>query len=522
MKNIYILPFLFFSAELNFSMPPHPRLLSNLINLKNKSAGYSIKKSISFPTRNLKYMPSKTTKTIGNLKFPVLLGQFINLSNEAISTPTFYSNLLNGTNDSQLSLRKFYHDMSGGKLNLTFVVYGIYTARSNYEYYGETSDDIHIGEYIGEIVDLAISNGIDFSQFDNDNDGKVDGIIVIHAGQAEEVTGNTSQIWSHRWTLSEADGNGPRTNNGKIIDDYTVQSEYIENAGDTVIGVFAHELGHIFGLPDLYDTTYETYGVGDWSLMSYGAWLGSNNLGESPTPFLSWEKAKLGWITVENVSLTAGFNNWIYLILISFISLLISKIKTEKIFVFKRLFLILILFSTFNLSCFIFPEHNNDDFTGVTGPFFNYITIDDIEQSRIAKKILLPDSSGKQYLLIENKVKISNTWTEYLPGDGLLILRINENFLSETFLSNNDVNAYSSRIHGIEIVEADGNEDLRKKINYGDSNDTFFFENNNRLTPDSIPPMIYFTNNYYSSSNKASIYIENISKKSNQMSFTVR
>ena len=39
---------------------------------------------------------------------------------------------------------------------------------------------------MGQAVDAAESAGIDFSIYDNDNDGYVDGIILVHAGQGAE------------------------------------------------------------------------------------------------------------------------------------------------------------------------------------------------------------------------------------------------------------------------------------------------------------------------------------------------
>ncbi len=45
-------------------------------------------------------------------------------------------------------------------------------------------------------------------------------------------------------------------------------------------GVYVHEFGHAFGLPDLYDVDYSSKGVGHWSLMSGGSWNG--NLGRYP------------------------------------------------------------------------------------------------------------------------------------------------------------------------------------------------------------------------------------------------
>ncbi len=59
-------------------------------------------------------------------------------------------------------------------------------------------------------------------------------------------------------------------------------------------GEFAHEFGHQLGLPDLYDYTYESAGLGEWELMSWGSW----NMNAYVPPHLSaWCKVFLGWAT---------------------------------------------------------------------------------------------------------------------------------------------------------------------------------------------------------------------------------
>ncbi len=57
-------------------------------------------------------------------------------------------------------------------------------------------------------------------------------------------------------------------------------------------GEFAHEFGHQLGLPDLYDYTYESAGLGEWELMSWGSF---NMNAYVPPHFSAWCKAFLGW-----------------------------------------------------------------------------------------------------------------------------------------------------------------------------------------------------------------------------------
>lgn len=47
-------------------------------------------------------------------------------------------------------------------------------------------------------------------------------------------------------------------------------------------GTLCHEFAHLLGAYDLYDVTGVTMGVGGWSLMGYGAWLGDYGAGAPP------------------------------------------------------------------------------------------------------------------------------------------------------------------------------------------------------------------------------------------------
>jgi hypothetical protein len=75
------------------------------------------------------------------------------------------------------------------------------------------------------------------------------------------------------------------------------------------IGVFAHEFGHAFGLPDLYDTVPSngaSQGIGHWCLMASGSWGGDGQSPERPTHMSAWAKSFLGWIQPRPVSKQTG------------------------------------------------------------------------------------------------------------------------------------------------------------------------------------------------------------------------
>jgi M6 family metalloprotease-like protein len=81
-----------------------------------------------------------------------------------------------------------------------------------------------------------------------------------------------------------------------------------------ILGVTAHEFGHRFGLPDLYDTTApegfffaESQGIGAFGLMGAGIW---NANGVFPAEMCAWSKFYVGWLRPSEVLLPeAGGGN---------------------------------------------------------------------------------------------------------------------------------------------------------------------------------------------------------------------
>lgn len=240
----------------------------------------------------------------GNNSLLVLMIEYPDLEFNSSSTPEFYEELLNGENESDHSMTRYYKDMSNGKLDLTIDVMGIYMAENDYAYYQDNAREL-----VREAIDQAKEeDNVRFSRYDNDKDGNVDVIMAIHSGPGAETQGG-HYIHSHRSILYTQ----AVTYDGVRMNDYTIQPEYSYSPGDSAIGVFAHEFGHILGLPDLYDTNYDndgyySDGVGDWSIMASGSHSGVNNSGDRPAPFLAWEKAQLGWIDILETNLTKNPN----------------------------------------------------------------------------------------------------------------------------------------------------------------------------------------------------------------------
>ncbi len=191
------------------------------------------------------------------------------------------------------SMRDFYREASYGQLDVSGevsgtggVTVGWYRAPNPKSYY--TNGDYGFGSYprnaqrlVEDVVQLARPH-INFAQYDNDGDGVVDALVIIAAGTGGEVSGNTGDIWSHKWAIN------PISANGVSIQTYFMAPE------DGRVGVMSHELGHLLmRWPDLYDTDYSSRGTGRWDLMAGGSW---NNGGNTPAHPTAWCKLKAGWI----------------------------------------------------------------------------------------------------------------------------------------------------------------------------------------------------------------------------------
>jgi immune inhibitor A len=218
---------------------------------------------------------------------------------------TFFDSLC--FDSSNTSIRNYYGEISNSQIDLVTVnlpsSIGWITAPQTYTYYVIDANGFGngTGQYprnsqklVEDLVDV-VNGAVNFANYDNDGDGYVDVLLVIHSGTGAEYSGSNNDIWSHKWSIS------PRLKDGVYISSYTVQPEFWGTPGDMTIGVYAHELGHGFGLPDLYDTDYSSKGVGKWCIMSYGSWNGPGGLGSSPSHPCAWSRIQMGMASYTNV-----------------------------------------------------------------------------------------------------------------------------------------------------------------------------------------------------------------------------
>jgi immune inhibitor A len=193
------------------------------------------------------------------------------------------------------SVREYYEEVSRGVVTLQGDVIGPFHLPHAAPYYanGSSGDGIAQPNMQTMAADtLAAIGPRPYKAYDNDGDGFVDAFIIVHAGRGAEVTGSPDDLWSLKWTLHGAASAG--TDGTKVYGFLTVPE-------DATIGVCAHELGHLlFKLPDLYDISNRSSGIGNWCLMSGGAWNGTN--GDTPAHPSAWCKAQLGWAPVNAIS----------------------------------------------------------------------------------------------------------------------------------------------------------------------------------------------------------------------------
>jgi len=221
--------------------------------------------------------------TTGTVNIPVLLIKFPDYPHSN-SAAYIGSKIFGKGRSSEYpleSLTEFYQRSSFGKLKITGNILGWYT-------HSDLRENIEQGtagreSLIMDALKYYDSRGHNFSQYDNDNDGYIDYLVVIWSG----THGEWASFW---WAYQTGFYDRSLLLDGKRLSSYSWQWESRNYPKDEFSpSTLIHETGHALGLPDLYD--YEEGvgpdgGVGGMDIMD--AIWGDHN---------SFHKYMLNWIS---------------------------------------------------------------------------------------------------------------------------------------------------------------------------------------------------------------------------------
>ncbi|MEW6752701.1 MAG: FlgD immunoglobulin-like domain containing protein [Candidatus Latescibacterota bacterium] len=254
----------------------------------------------------------RTLEPRGTVRALVLFARFADEADHPV--PAFAASLFDP--DTPGSLTHFFTTMSFAQLRLDGSVLPgrrvapesrpVYTSR-------QPNGDGAYGRFVWDLLAGADAT-VDFRAYDNDgpdghpdsgdDDGAVDYLFIVVQsapfgfirGAATGVAGLGFQefVTHDRGASGRPIEIWGRLARGSLV----AEGTFVQTAG-----AMAHEFAHAFGLPDLYDTDYDTpehdsAGIGRWGLMGWGAhgWTPEGG----PIGLCPYSLERLGWIGVDN------------------------------------------------------------------------------------------------------------------------------------------------------------------------------------------------------------------------------
>lgn len=309
---------------------------------------------------------------------------------------------------SEGSARQYFIDQSMGQYTPQFDVVGPYTVSHNMAYYGRNSfsgEDMNVKELVIEACQLAVANGVNMSDYDRDNDGTVDYVVIYYAGYGEANGGSDDTIWPHSYALENYGGASAWFYlDGKRINDYCCFNEMSYLSGQHEgIGTFVHEYSHVMGLPDLYATSYGSHKtMGRWDVLDSGPY---NNDGNTPPAYSAYERFFCGWLTPQILNQPA--------------TIALEQLQQSN-------------------EAYLISQSGTHNMQG-------------------------RDPVASTFYLLENRQKLD--WDAYIPGHGLLITKIQYSFAKWEW---NRVNDDANHM-GVDLIEADGKETRGSAGKQGDA-----------------------------------------------------
>jgi M6 family metalloprotease-like protein len=248
----------------------------------------------------------------GKIRKLVLLLRFKDHADRNLPDKDAYEAVFNGVGGhpefaTSGSAREYSLEVSYGKMEITTTIVGWIDLPETEQYYanGVEGDPERLAEGIKFALEHADRGRlVDFSDFDRNGDRYVDLFSIIHSGYGAEFPGADidgtppkDRIWSHQWRIPVWTSPSSRTR----VSEYSCSTGLrgVEGTMPCRIGLLAHEVAHLGGLPDLYDG-HEGQGIGAWGLLGYSEGFG--NSGHTPSHFSPWAKFKLKWLQLKDLT----------------------------------------------------------------------------------------------------------------------------------------------------------------------------------------------------------------------------
>jgi len=258
--------------------------------------------------------------------------------------------------------------------------------------------------------------------------------------------------------------------------------EYMVGAVGTVV----HEFGHILNLPDLYDVTGWSNGVGAFDLMGTGGWVGNPAAGAPegsiPANLGAWTRYAMGWVSPLVVTNPD-----------SLLTIRASAIDTTQ-------------YGLVNQTMIKVPISETE-----------FYLIENRQQDILHKDTIIIDAEDGVPIYVDN-----GEYDFFLPASGIAVWHIDDNIVNAYYASNTI--QIDPQHKGIDLEEADGIQHFDAYYfgdsleYYGSRYDLFFIDESNRANRHFGPFTEPNSDSYYG---KSMIDIDVLSSLDTLMSISV-
>ncbi|MHB1457434.1 MAG: M6 family metalloprotease domain-containing protein [Armatimonadota bacterium] len=258
-----------------------------------------------------------STPVTGDRKILVIAVAFANRS--ALTTPADWNGTFFSTASGAKSLANYFKDNSINKVTISPVAHtqsenpdGVISVTLPTDHPNtRTALNLATETTWANAAIAAASAYIDFEDLDTNLNGILDtdeaSIYFIVSGYDASATTEIPSIWSH--STIDFTGAPELTADDLKIRRWSATGERSSATERTRMGVITHEAAHLlFNLPDLFDTTAKTPGLGIFSLMGTGCWgcaIDDFVQGATPVNLDAWSRQYLGW-TTPRIPMTTG------------------------------------------------------------------------------------------------------------------------------------------------------------------------------------------------------------------------